>query len=98
MTGTSPPPPAKAAWCRAAAQAGADVAVLPELWQLGYAPCPTDPEGHAAWCAQATGAGGSFVCGFRALAAELGMAIVVTHLQPGVAAPSRRGHADRPPR
>lgn len=68
-------------WCRSAAALGADVAVLPELWQIGYEPCPDDPPGRAAWCALATGEDGPFVEHFRSLAAELGMAIVVTYLQ-----------------
>jgi predicted amidohydrolase len=55
-------------WCRAAAALGADVAVFPELWQIGYAPCPPDAAGRDAWCALATGEHGSFVGGFRDLA------------------------------
>jgi predicted amidohydrolase len=74
-------------WCRAAAALGADVAVFPELWQIGYAPCPPDAAGRDAWCALATGEHGSFVGRFRDLAAELGMAIVVTYLQDWPGAP-----------
>ena len=68
-------------WCRRAAARGADVAVLPELWQLGYTGWTDDPDGAAGWHARATTADGAFVRRFRALAAELGMAIVVTYLE-----------------
>src|SRR5690349_14974766 len=74
-------------WCRAAAALGADVAVLPEMWQLGYQACPADPDGRAVWCALATAEHGPFVAHFRALAAELGMAIVATYLQRWPGAP-----------
>ncbi len=30
------------AGCRQAAEGGADIALFPEMWQLGYAPCPND--------------------------------------------------------
>jgi predicted amidohydrolase len=67
--------------CRTAAGLGADIAVLPEMWQIGYEPCPADPPGREAWCARAIAEDSPFVAHFRALAAELGMAIVVTYLQ-----------------
>jgi len=67
--------------CRDAAGLGADVALFPEMWQVGYAPCPADDGGRAAWSALATGTDGPFVARFRELAAELGMAIVITYLQ-----------------
>ncbi len=60
--GRAPPPATGRPGAGPRRRPGADVAVLPELWQIGYAPCPTDPEGQAAWCAHATGAAGSFVC------------------------------------
>jgi predicted amidohydrolase len=59
--------------CREAAAQGADVALFPEMWQIGYTlPAPE---------AFATPTDGPFVDHFRALAGELGMAIVVTYLQ-----------------
>jgi predicted amidohydrolase len=59
--------------CRQAAALGADLALFPEMWQIGYTLPP--PE------ALATPTDGPFVAHFRALARELQMAIVVTYLQ-----------------
>jgi N-carbamoylputrescine amidase len=67
--------------CREAARLGADVALFPEMWQVGYAPCPTDDAGREAWSALATEPDGQFVARFRELATELGIAIVITYLQ-----------------
>jgi N-carbamoylputrescine amidase len=59
--------------CREAAALGSDVALFPEMWQIGYTlPAPE---------ALATPTDGPFVGRFRALARELGMAIVITYLQ-----------------
>jgi N-carbamoylputrescine amidase len=73
--------------CRRAAALGADVALFPEMWQIGYGRCPRDREGRAAWLARAAPSNGPFVGRFRALARELRMAIVVTYLQAGPGAP-----------
>jgi predicted amidohydrolase len=59
--------------CREAAARGADLALFPEMWSVGYAQ-GFDP-------ARAEPFDGSFVASFRALAAELGMAIGVTWLE-----------------
>jgi N-carbamoylputrescine amidase len=67
--------------CREAARRGADVALFPEMWQVGYAPCPADDAGRRAWSKLATESDGQFVGHFRELAVELGMAIVITYLQ-----------------
>jgi predicted amidohydrolase len=67
--------------CREAAGLGADVALFPEMWQVGYAPCPADDAGRDAWSALATETDGPFVGRFREVAAELDMAIVITYLQ-----------------
>jgi predicted amidohydrolase len=74
-------------WCRRAAALGADVALFPEMWQLGYQACPDHAAGRHAWCALATDEHGPFVERFARLAAELRMAIVVTYLQRWVPAP-----------
>ena len=67
--------------CREAAARGADVALFPELWQVGYA---LESPGLGE---RATDVDGEFVGAFRALARELEMAIVVTYLQRGDAGP-----------
>jgi predicted amidohydrolase len=57
------------------------------MWQIGYAPAPRDNAARAEWVALATPADGPFVAHFRALARELGMAIVITYLERGVDGP-----------
>jgi predicted amidohydrolase len=64
--------------CRRAASQGADIALFPELWNVGYAFEDGDIE---RWRAQAVPHDGSFVRRFAALAADLHMAIAVTYLE-----------------
>ena len=40
-------------FCRRAAALGADMALFPEMWNIGYAPCPRDEAGRKEWQAQA---------------------------------------------
>ncbi len=67
--------------CRRARAMGADLALFPEMWSIGYAHCPGDDAGRDAWRASAAPADGAFVGRFRSLAAELGMAIAITYLE-----------------
>lgn len=67
--------------CRHAAERGADVALLPEMWQIGYAFAPEDEEGRAEWLGRATPLGGEYTGRYRSLARELGIAIVTTYLE-----------------
>lgn len=62
-----------AAACRRAAEQGAEIALFPEMWSVGYAN-GFDP-------ARAEPVDGPFVSRFRDLAAELGLAIGVTWLE-----------------
>lgn len=73
--------------CRAAAGQGADIVLFPELWQLGYAGCPEQPEARGAWQAQATTADEPFISRFRELARELDIAVVITYLERWPGAP-----------
>ena len=74
--------------CREAAARGADVALFPECWSTGYAGFDaSDAAAHAAWQALAQPADGAFVGRFRALAAELEMAIAITWLERWPGAP-----------
>ena len=61
--------------CRDAAELGADVVVLPELWQIAYS-----LEGDA-WLDLATPIDGPYVADFRRVARELDLAILVTFLE-----------------
>ena len=70
--------------CRAAADAGADIALFPELWSTGY----SFSDGNLGrWRAQAIARDDPWVAAHAELAAELGMAIAVTHLERSPAGP-----------
>ena len=67
-----------AAACRKARALGADLALFPEMWSIGYVIAARPA---ARWLAQAVPAHGPFTQGFAALAKELQMAIAVTFLE-----------------
>lgn len=83
----SPGPDPELAWQRGeqatrhAAARGADVVLFPEMWQIGYTECPSEPAGKERWLALATEREGEFVSRFAGLAQELGVAIVATYLE-----------------
>lgn len=64
-------------WCRKAKDAGADIALFPEMWSTGYDIPRTDEALQLA----AVGADSGFVRQFSRLASELSMAIGVTILE-----------------
>lgn len=66
-----------AEWCRRAKDAGADVALFPEMWSCGYS-FPRDVD---ALRAAAIAADGDFVNSFGELAARLQMAVGITFLE-----------------
>lgn len=66
-----------AEWCRRAKEAGADIALFPEMWSCGY----SFPQDTAALKAAAIAADGAFVNSFGELAAQLQMAIGITFLE-----------------
>ena len=69
--------------CRQAASLGADIALFPEMWNIGYG-FDRDRAPEAAltrWRSQAIARDGVFVSHFGALAAELGLAIAITYLE-----------------
>lgn len=75
-------------FCREAAAGGAHLALMPEMWSVGYLPWQTDDPGdHEAWRALAEPRDGPFVSHFGALARELGLAIGVTFLEAWPGAP-----------
>ncbi|MBI5959109.1 MAG: carbon-nitrogen hydrolase family protein, partial [Chloroflexi bacterium] len=70
------------AFCREAAARGADIALFPEMWNIGYQFFDhTLPGAREAWIDQAVGDQDPFVRHFQLLACKLGMAIAVTYLE-----------------
>ncbi len=69
-------------FCRQAAERGADIALFPEMWNIGYKFYdPAQPETRRLWDAQAISMDSPFVAHFRELARELGIAIGLTLLE-----------------
>ncbi|MFW5743843.1 MAG: carbon-nitrogen hydrolase family protein [Spirochaetota bacterium] len=76
-------------WCRKAKASGADLALFPEIWSTGYT-CGFEVEHEdiqAHWRSLAIGRDDAWVRHFRALAAELDMAIGLTYLERWEGAP-----------
>lgn len=63
-------------YCREAHEKGADIALFPEMWSNGYA-----IHGRMDWTGDAIPGDAPFLESFRALSAELGMAIGITYLE-----------------
>ncbi|MDO8587518.1 MAG: carbon-nitrogen hydrolase family protein [Armatimonadota bacterium] len=75
-------------FCRNAAHMGADVALMPEMWNVGYADYPGKTrESRDKWAAKAVARDSDYVRHFVSLAKELNMAIVVTYLEKWPGAP-----------
>jgi len=75
-------------FCRQASEMGADVALFPEMWNVGYTFYDrSQPDGRETWEAQAIAQDGPFVSHFRGLARELEMAIALTYLERWPGAP-----------
>jgi predicted amidohydrolase len=66
--------------CHEAKVLGADLAVFPELWNIGCTLSPLDPEGRQRWIAKAIDQSSSFFQAFASLARELEMNIAVSYL------------------
>ncbi|MCD6288984.1 MAG: carbon-nitrogen hydrolase family protein [Anaerolineae bacterium] len=70
------------AFCRQARGMGADIALFPEMWNVGYSLLEISRMGEReGWHTQAVCRDGAFVTGFRELARELDMAIAITYLE-----------------
>jgi predicted amidohydrolase len=69
-------------FCRRASNLGADIALFPEMWSIGYSSYSRgDARGRAEWLKLAAPHDGSFMQRFRRLARELRMAIAITYLE-----------------
>jgi len=70
------------AFCRRAAAMGADIALFPEMWSIGYQGfAGMEPDVVARWRNQALPRNGDYVNHFAALAKELDMAIAISYLE-----------------
>lgn len=69
-------------FCRRASKMGADIALFPEMWNIGYPfRDPVETEFLREWPAKAVGQEDRFVTHFRSLAKKLNMAIALTYLE-----------------
>ena len=76
------------AFCRRAAAMGADLALFPEMWNVGYTFFDQNqPGAREEWSARAVDLDSAFVSHFRRLAQELNLAIALTYLQRWPGAP-----------
>jgi predicted amidohydrolase len=75
-------------YCRRAEAMGADIALFPEMWNIGYTRYDADEgDSRQAWQARAVEQKSAFVAHFRYLARELEMAIALTYLETWPGAP-----------
>ncbi len=69
-------------FCRQARQMGADIALFPEMWNIGYQlPDPSQPGEIEPWQSHAIDRHSNYVSSFRKLARELDLAIGLTYLE-----------------
>ena len=64
-------------YCKKAKQMGADIALFPEMWNIGYALTPDRKETER----NAVGLDSDYIARFKELARELNMAIGITFLE-----------------
>lgn len=68
-------------FCRRAKNLDVDLALLPEMWNVGYTLQGDDPEGPDAWSGRAIALDDPFIGRCRELAVELEMALAITFLE-----------------
>jgi predicted amidohydrolase len=68
-------------YCKEAKARGADLAVFPELWNIGFTPCPLDMAGRRAWEKSAIDQRGHFFRSFVTAAHEFSLNIAITYLE-----------------
>ena len=67
--------------CREAKALGADLAVFPELWNIGFTPSPIDFEARHLWTGSAIDQRSTFFQSFATVARELDLNIAITYLE-----------------
>jgi predicted amidohydrolase len=68
-------------YCREAKALGADLAVFPELWNIGFTPSPIEFEARQLWTGSAIDQRSTFFQSFATLARELDLNIAITYLE-----------------
>ncbi len=68
-------------YCRKSKALGADLAVFPELWNIGFAPSPIGSEARQVWMDSAIDQRSTFFQSFAALARDLDLNIAITYLE-----------------
>lgn len=66
--------------CKKAKQLDADIAVFPEMWNIGYE-MPDDKKNLNAWIQRATSENSDYLLKFKELSKKLNMAIAITFLE-----------------
>jgi len=66
-------------FCRRASEMGADIALFPEMWNVGHSPFTLNS--IKPWREWAISQEGDFVVHFQKLARELGLTIALTYLE-----------------
>ncbi|ULQ58622.1 carbon-nitrogen hydrolase family protein [Brucepastera parasyntrophica] len=67
-------------FCKQAKEMGADLALFPEMWNIGYS-FPQDDSGFSAWAEKAIGINSDFLAAVKGQAKQLHMAIAITYLE-----------------
>lgn len=68
-------------YCQKAKELGADLALFPEEWNIGFQICPPDEEGKKKWQESAIDQKSDFFQGFIKAAKELELNIAITYLE-----------------
>ncbi|MBP3635068.1 MAG: carbon-nitrogen hydrolase family protein [Bacilli bacterium] len=66
--------------CKKAKEMGADIAVFPEMWNVGYG-MPDNDENINAWIQKSISENSDYILKFKELAKQLNMAIAITFLE-----------------
>lgn len=68
-------------YCAKAKRLGADLALFPELWNIGFAPCPDDEHGKRKWEESAIDQSSNFFQGFVRAARDYEINVALSYLE-----------------